>query len=134
MLNQASLGLQGGLVISAAPEGAKQLIGQSLTDVTLSVHGDYYCDVFIGGVAALKVYLTPQFNVNAELLAEIYTTRNDEVTVLQTLSYSPAANMTDNTELVATLAASQGEQWMRVKLTHSGSGNATWDQAEVCGR
>lgn len=139
MLNQASVGLQGRLTISDRvadlPAGASDGLRNSLlTEITLSVNGDYYVDVYIGGVAALKVFLKPQFTGSADLLADIYTTYDDGVTALQTLSYSPAANMTDNTLLTATLAARQGEQWMRCKLTHSGVGNITFDVGEVCGQ
>lgn len=134
MLNQASLGLQGGLVISSTPSGAESLIGTLLREATLSVAGDYYCDVFIGGTAALEVRLKPQFTGSSDITADIYTTYDDGTTALQTFSYSPAADMTDNTLLVASLAARKGEQWARVKLPLTGSGTATFDVAEINGQ
>jgi hypothetical protein len=133
-VEQATFGGQGHLRVSAVPAtGNKSIIGKRLIDCTageLGVAGDYYCDFYCSGLSAVNVHLKATF-ASSTVVSDVYTTYADGVTSYQ--GFSSDGSLTTTVLQTATLAATVGEQVVRVKLTLGATPVAVFTQAEFNG-
>lgn len=141
---QAALGRQVPLVFTSVPAAAAQsLVGQRLIDAgALTVAGDYYCRVEIGGLSALYLHLTATIAAGTATsqATTTYFVANGGLTDA-TLSAAPyqyqalttTGALTTTTRQSSSLSATRGEQYLIVKITLATSPNVTFTQAEVNG-
>lgn len=140
---QAVLGAHRPLIVAEAPAGAtaQATIGLPLIGLTLSVNGAYTFLLDTAGLAgAVKVFVKPQFTGSGALtsagpdgITVALNPRSDTIANAAVItSGTNDGAQSDDTLQTATLTLS-GERWVRYTLTHSGTGNATFDVAEYAG-
>jgi hypothetical protein len=139
-LNQAAIGMQRHLEITAVPSGAEgNLINKRLIDAgALVVAGDYYCRFYIGGCANAECHLTATFGGGETLTSQVYKTwadgdKPDVTAVTAKEDFASDGAMVSTTKQTSTITDLLGEQYAVAKLTITGTGGVTFTRAEVNG-
>ncbi len=137
---QAIAGRQAPLYVTEAPASFAANLGKPLLGLTISANGDYVFLIPVAGLTSLSVKVTPQLTGSAALesagpdaLAADFNPRTTAVAdgVVVTSGTGDGA-LADGTMQTASLTP-LGAVYARYTLTHSGSGNATFDVAETQG-
>lgn len=131
--NQQSVtGVQGELVYSAVPAAAAQtLIGQKVNGSVLTVNGDYYADIDVGGLTDLEAHIRATLAGGATVAVDAYTTYADETT--KKTAWTGVASLVTDTILALTLSNPKGSRVSRFKFTVAAAGTVTFTLAEYNG-
>lgn len=138
--DQAALGAQDLIVITAVPAGASPgLVGQVLNGQVLTVNGDYECLIPLFGLAtALEVFLTATLATKTAStdLDTLYYVSNpaDPATWVEKTAGSGTGPLVSATRQSSTITTLRGEKFARFTLTVAGAaGSVTITQAEYNG-
>lgn len=138
--DQAALGAQEWLVITAIPAAANQsLVGQRLLNQELTVNGDYEVLIPLYGlVTALEVHVraTLATKTASTALNTLYMVSNptDPATYVNKTAGTGTGALVSATRQSSTIATLRGEQFARLTLTVAGgAGTVTMTQAEFNG-
>src|SRR5690348_6107769 len=132
-LDQAALGAQHYLYLTAVPSGAAgNLVGMRLIDAgALTVAGVYKCGLNLSGLAtAAYLHLKATISAGTATSAAV-TTYKDGATTYQ--SFTGTGAMTTTVLQDASLATLKGEQAGVVSITLASSPNVTFTMAEYNG-
>lgn len=102
------------LVITDAPNGARNLIGRRLTEAgVINIEGTYECQFATHGFSGAEVSIKPN-NITGGIAPTFVRLRHNRVAVRETATGS--VNMIDATLLTMEFATLRGTQWCAVRF------------------